>query len=107
MVALSFLPAVVVPDADGPADGEGEGEGLGIAGITIDKKSLNCGSNFWASSAEGKSMAIRVCGIFPRTGQAATIINRATPGSSIFFDQIKVKGPDGVRDIPAVIFQLK
>ncbi|MEO5998933.1 MAG: GldM family protein [Chitinophagaceae bacterium] len=41
------------------------------------------------------------------TGQAAAIINRATPGSSIFFDQIKVKGPDGMRDIPAIIFQLK
>ncbi len=41
------------------------------------------------------------------TGQAAAIINRATPGSSIFFDQIKVKGPDGPRDIPAIVFQLK
>lgn len=41
------------------------------------------------------------------TGQAATVINRATPGSSIFFDNIKVKGPDGPRDIPAVVFQLK
>jgi gliding motility-associated protein GldM len=41
------------------------------------------------------------------TGAAATIIQRATPGSSIFFDQIKVKGPDGIRDIPAIIFQLK
>ena len=41
------------------------------------------------------------------TGNAAGIINKATPGSSIFFDQIKVKGPDGVREIPPIIFQLK
>ncbi len=41
------------------------------------------------------------------TGQAAAIIQRASPGSSIFFDQIKVKGPDGIRDIPAIVFQLK
>ncbi|MEJ7769286.1 MAG: gliding motility protein GldM [Chitinophagaceae bacterium] len=41
------------------------------------------------------------------TGNAASVINRATPGSSIFFDNIKVKGPDGVRDIPPIIFQLK
>lgn len=41
------------------------------------------------------------------TGNAASIINRATPGSSIFFDNIKVKGPDGIRDIPPIIFQLK
>jgi gliding motility-associated protein GldM len=41
------------------------------------------------------------------TGNAANIINKATPGSSIFFDQIKVKGPDGMREIPPIIFQLK
>lgn len=41
------------------------------------------------------------------SGSAASIIQKATPGSSIFFDQIKVKGPDGVRDIPAIVFQLK
>ena len=41
------------------------------------------------------------------TGNAASIINRATPGSSVFFDNIKVKGPDGIRDIPPIIFQLK
>jgi hypothetical protein len=41
------------------------------------------------------------------TGNAKAIIDRATPGSSIFFDQIKVKGPDGPRDIPAIVFQLK
>lgn len=41
------------------------------------------------------------------TGSAANIINKATPGSSIFFDNIKVKGPDGIRDIPPIIFQLK
>lgn len=42
------------------------------------------------------------------TGSAASIISRATPGTSVFFDQIKVKGPDGVlREIPPIIFQLK
>lgn len=42
------------------------------------------------------------------TGNAATIVSRATPGSSIFFDRIRVKGPDGlVREIPPIIFQLK
>ena len=41
------------------------------------------------------------------TGSAASIISRATPGTSVFFDRIKVKGPDGVRDIAPVIFQLK
>lgn len=41
------------------------------------------------------------------TGTAADVIKRASPGSSIFFDQIKVKGPDGIRDIPPIVFQLK
>ncbi|MEO6916100.1 MAG: gliding motility protein GldM [Chitinophagaceae bacterium] len=41
------------------------------------------------------------------TGNAAAFINKATPGTTVFFDQIKVKGPDGIRDIPPVIFQLK
>ncbi|KIC94577.1 gliding motility protein GldM [Flavihumibacter solisilvae] len=42
------------------------------------------------------------------SGGAAGIINRATPGSSIFFDQIRVKGPDGrVRELPGIFFNLK
>ncbi len=42
------------------------------------------------------------------SGNAASIISRATPGSSVFFDQIKVKGPDGVtREIAPIVFQLK
>lgn len=39
---------------------------------------------------------------------AATIINNATPGTSIFFDNIKVVGPDGrTRDLPQMSFNLK
>ncbi|HEY8396627.1 MAG TPA: gliding motility protein GldM [Flavihumibacter sp.] len=42
------------------------------------------------------------------SGNAAAIINKATPGSSIFFDQIRVKGPDGkVRELPGIFFNLK
>ncbi|GAO45121.1 gliding motility protein GldM [Flavihumibacter petaseus] len=42
------------------------------------------------------------------TGSAAQIISMATPGSSIFFDQIRVKGPDGkVRELPGIFFNLK
>jgi gliding motility-associated protein GldM len=42
------------------------------------------------------------------SGNAANIINRATPGTSIFFDQIRVKGPDGrVRELPGIFFNLK
>lgn len=41
-------------------------------------------------------------------GSAATIINNATPGTSIFFDNIKVVGPDGrTRDLPQMSFQLR
>ena len=41
-------------------------------------------------------------------GGAAAIIGRATPGSSIFFDQIRVKGADGrVRELPGIFFNLK
>lgn len=49
----------------------------------------------------------------PNTGNrwsasAATIINNATPGTSIFFDNIKVVGPDGrTRDLPQMSFNLK
>jgi gliding motility-associated protein GldM len=42
------------------------------------------------------------------SGGAATIINNATPGTSIFFDNIKVIGPDGrTRDLPQMSFNLK
>ena len=42
------------------------------------------------------------------SGNAASIVQRAAPGASVFFDQIKVKGPDGqTREIPPIIFQLK
>jgi gliding motility-associated protein GldM len=42
------------------------------------------------------------------SGNAATIINNATPGTSIFFDNIKVVGPDGrTRDLPQMSFNLK
>lgn len=42
------------------------------------------------------------------SGTAANIVSRATPGASVFFEQIKVQGPDGVtREIPPIIFQLK
>jgi hypothetical protein len=41
-------------------------------------------------------------------GGAAAIVNKATPGSSVFFDQIRVKGPDGrVRELPGIFFNLK
>ncbi|ULQ52460.1 gliding motility protein GldM [Flavihumibacter fluvii] len=41
-------------------------------------------------------------------GGAAAIITRATPGTSVFFDQIRVKGPDGrVRELPGIFFNLK
>jgi len=41
-------------------------------------------------------------------GSAATIINGASPGTSIFFDNIKVVGPDGKsRDLPQMSFNLK
>ncbi len=42
------------------------------------------------------------------SGGAANIVNSAGPGTSIFFDQIRVKGPDGkVRELPTLAFQLK
>ena len=42
------------------------------------------------------------------SGGAATIIGRATPGTSVFFDEIRVKGPDGiVRELPGIFFNLK
>ncbi|MGV3765484.1 MAG: gliding motility protein GldM [Chitinophagaceae bacterium] len=42
------------------------------------------------------------------SGNAAGLINRATPGTSIFFDEIRVQGPDGkIRAIPGIFFNLK
>jgi gliding motility-associated protein GldM len=42
------------------------------------------------------------------SGNAKTIIDGATPGTSIFFDQIKVVGPDGrTVDLPMMSFNLK
>ena len=42
------------------------------------------------------------------TGSAANIISRATPGTNIFFDQIRVTGPDGKpREIQPMVFNLK
>jgi GldM C-terminal domain len=41
-------------------------------------------------------------------GQAANLVQRATPGTNIFFDNIKVVGPDGKpRDIAPMVFSLK
>ena len=39
---------------------------------------------------------------------ADALIKQATPGSQIFFDQIRVKGPDNiVRELPGIFFNLK
>ncbi len=41
-------------------------------------------------------------------GSAKSIIDRATPGSSIFFDNVRVKGLDGVeRNLGTIAFQLQ
>ena len=41
-------------------------------------------------------------------GNASTIINGAGPGTTVFFDNIKVVGPDGrARDLPQMSFNLK
>ncbi len=42
------------------------------------------------------------------TGQAESLVKRATPGTQVFFDEIRVVGPDGRnREIPGVFFSLK
>ncbi len=42
------------------------------------------------------------------SGSAAAIVGRATPGTHIFFDQIRVVGPDGkAREIAPMVFSLK
>ncbi len=45
----------------------------------------------------------------PRWGSSAdALIKQAGPGSSVFFDKIRVKGPDGtVRELPGIFFNLK
>jgi gliding motility-associated protein GldM len=41
-------------------------------------------------------------------GQAAGIVARATPGTNIFFDNVRVKGKDGrIRELPPMVFNLK
>jgi len=42
------------------------------------------------------------------TGNAAAIVAKATPGTNIFFDEIRVVGPDGrTREIQPIFFSLK
>jgi gliding motility-associated protein GldM len=42
------------------------------------------------------------------SGQAASIISKASPGTNVFFDDIRVKGKDGrIRVLPAMVFNLK
>ena len=42
------------------------------------------------------------------TGQAAAIVAKATPGTNVFFDDIRVKGKDGrIRELPPMVFSLK
>jgi gliding motility-associated protein GldM len=42
------------------------------------------------------------------TGNAAAIVAKATPGTNIFFDEIRVVGPDGrTREISPIFFSLK
>jgi gliding motility-associated protein GldM len=41
-------------------------------------------------------------------GQAASIVGKATPGTNIFFDNVRVKGKDGkIRELPPMVFNLK
>jgi gliding motility-associated protein GldM len=42
------------------------------------------------------------------TGQALAIVSRATPGTNIFFDNVRVQGKDGrIRELPPMVFSLK
>ncbi|MES1225966.1 MAG: GldM family protein, partial [Bacteroidota bacterium] len=42
------------------------------------------------------------------SGNAAALVNRASPGTNIFFDEIRVVGPDGKeREISPIFFTLK
>jgi len=41
-------------------------------------------------------------------GQAAAIVGRSTPGTNIFFDNIRVQGKDGrIQELPPMVFSLK
>jgi len=41
-------------------------------------------------------------------GQALAIVGRSTPGTNIFFDNVRVKGKDGrIRELPPMVFNLK
>jgi gliding motility-associated protein GldM len=41
------------------------------------------------------------------TGQALTLVNRCTPGTHVFIDELRCKGKDGrVRSLPSMIFTL-
>ncbi len=40
--------------------------------------------------------------------QAASIVSKASPGTNIFFDNVRVKGKDGrIRELPPMVFSLK
>jgi len=42
------------------------------------------------------------------TGNAAGLVSKATPGTMIFFDNIRVKGKDGrIQELPPMVFSLK
>jgi hypothetical protein len=42
------------------------------------------------------------------SGSAASIVQRASPGTNIFFDAIRVVGKDGrTRELPPMVFNLK
>ncbi len=42
------------------------------------------------------------------TGDAASLVNRSSPGTKIYFDDIRVKGPDGrERQLPSIFFALR
>ncbi len=42
------------------------------------------------------------------TDAATALIKQAGPGSQVFFDKVRVKGPDGtVRELPGIFFNLK
>jgi hypothetical protein len=42
------------------------------------------------------------------SGQAANIVSKASPGTNIFFDQVRVMGKDGrTRELPPMVFSWK
>ena len=42
------------------------------------------------------------------SGSAGGIVSKATPGTSIYFDQVRVIGPDGrTIEVPPMVFNLK